>query len=1375
GGFDGEYKLPDDATLGQYYVQIQWDNKHRVGGGGRFRVEEYKKPEFEVTIDAPKEPVMLGEKITATITAKYYFGAPVTHAKVKYKITRTNYNQQWYPYAKWDWFYGPGYWWFADNYDFYPGWRIWNSCFRPIPPWWGHRSDPPEVVLEREVEIGEDGIVKVEIDTAIAKAVHSDQDHKYQITAEVVDQSRRTIVGSGQVLVARKPFKVFAWMNNGHYETGDTAVASFKAQTLDNKPIKGNGKLTLFKVHYDKKGKLTEKELFTVALNTNEQGEAKHKFKVPNAGQFRISYKVTDTKKHTIEGGYLFNVIGKDDNGSGYKFNDLELVLDKREYKPGDKVKVLINTNRENSTVLLFVRPTNGIYSKPTVIRLDGKNNVHEITIAKKDMPNFFVEGITVSNGKLHSITREVIVPPEKRIAKIEVLPSSKDYRPGANAKINLKLTDIDGKPFVGSTVVSIYDKSVEYISGGSNIPEIRAFFWKWRRSHYPQTESNLVRYFGNLLKNGETSMGNIGRFGHLVTNLNLSSAGKKNADKQDDAKDAKGEAESAAEFGEGKSLNRRKENNKKSKSPPRGYVEKQQDGGGEGSAGSKTVEPVIRKNFADTALWVGAITTNDDGTAEVSLKMPENLTTWKIRVWSMGHGTRVGQGEAEVVTSKNLIIRLQAPRFFVETDEVVLTANVHNYLKTEKTAQVVLALQGDTLKPMGSLTQTVKIPAGGEAKVDWRVKVIKEGTATITMKALTDEESDAMQMKFPVYVHGMLKMESFTGVIRPGKSSATVTVSVPKERKPEQSRLEVRYSPTLAGAMVDALPYLTSYPYKTSDTTLHRFLPTVITQNILKRMGLNLKEIEKKRTNLNAQEIGDDKERAKRWKRYKHNPVFNEAEVQKMVKQGLKDLTSMQMADGGWGWFYGYGSRSSAYQTALVVHGLHIAKQNDIALVPNMIQRGETWLKNHQNRQVQLLKNKAIWDAMSKKEKEKNRGFKYKTHADNLDAFVYMVLAEANVLDDNMNAFLYRDRTKLSVHAKAMFGLALHKQHDTKKLKMIMQNIDQFLVQDNENDTAYLKLPGTHWWYWYGSDIEVNAYYLKLLAKTNPQGEKAARLAKYIINNRRYGTYWRSTRDTAVAIEALAEYMQKSGEDKPDMTVQVFYDGQKMKEVKINKENLFSFDNRFVITGLAVAEGKHKIELKRTGKGRLYFNAYMTNFTKEDFITKAGLEIKVNRKFYQLIRDDKTEHVAGSRGQAVGQKVEKYKRKELANLATIKAGDLIEVELEIDSKNDYEKIIFEDMKVAGFEPVDLRSGYNSNSMGAYMELRDERVTFFVENLAHGKHSVSYKLRAEIPGKYSALPAKGSGMYAPELRANSDEWKVKIKDVDLIHVKAARK
>ena len=114
--------------------------------------------------------------------------------------------------------------------------------------------------------------------------------------------------------------------------------------------------------------------------------------------------------------------------------------------------------------------------------------------------------------------------------------------------------------------------------------------------------------------------------------------------------------------------------------------------------------------------------------------------------------------------------------------------------------------------------------------------------------------------------------------------------------------------------------------------------------------------------------------------------------------------------------------------------------------------------------------------------------------------------------------------------------------------------------------------------------------------------------------------------------------------------------------------------------------------------------------------------------------------------------------------MATLKSGDLVEVELEIDSKNDYEYLIFEDFKAAGFEPVEVRSGYNGNDLGAYVEFRDERVCFFVRTLARGKHSVSYRLRAEIPGKFSALPARAQAMYAPELRANSDEIKLRVED-----------
>jgi alpha-2-macroglobulin len=117
-------------------------------------------------------------------------------------------------------------------------------------------------------------------------------------------------------------------------------------------------------------------------------------------------------------------------------------------------------------------------------------------------------------------------------------------------------------------------------------------------------------------------------------------------------------------------------------------------------------------------------------------------------------------------------------------------------------------------------------------------------------------------------------------------------------------------------------------------------------------------------------------------------------------------------------------------------------------------------------------------------------------------------------------------------------------------------------------------------------------------------------------------------------------------------------------------------------------------------------------------------------------------------------QKVEKYERQLLPNLSTLKSGDLLEIELTIESKNDYEYLMFEDMKAAGFEPVDVQSGYTRNGLSAYMELRDERVRFFLHHLARGKNNLSYRMRAEIPGNFSALPAKAQAMYAPELKAN---------------------
>lgn len=1383
GGYVGEYELPEDATLGQYRIQLDQGHNIRLNamGGNSFRVEEYKKPEFEVKVAAPEEPVMLGEKITAKINAKYYFGAPVAKGKIKYKVLRTSYSDNWYPSAPWDWCFGQGYWWFGYDYPWYRGFNEWAGCRRPL-PWWGFRGqrNPPEVVAEVERDISPDGSLDVEIDTGIAKELHGNTDHEYTISVEVRDESRRTITGEGKVLVARKPFKVFAWIDRGYYRVGDTVGANFKAQTLDKKPVAGKGVLTLYKITYDDKKQPIETPVRKWDLNTNAEGTAEQQMKASEKGQYRLSYELVDSKEHKIEGGYIFTIVGDGVDGSDYRFNNLELIQDKKDYEPGDKLKLQINTDRTDSTVLLFTRPTNGVYQKPKVIRLKGKSTIEDIEIVKRDMPNFFVEALTISGGKVHVETKELIVPPEKRILNVEVLPSETVYKPGAKAKVKIKLTDFNGENYSGSTVVSVYDKSVDYISGGSNVPDIKEFFWKWRRHHNPQTQESLNRYSHNMTLPNKPGMENLGVFGASVAD---------DAEESDElAVLAEAGPAGLGGFGgggggpgamRGMAMAARRESAANSAMPaaaPMAAMDGLADrGGGElrknaaekpgaglelqqakqQAGGGPLVEPSVRTKFADTAYWNGAVTTGKDGTAELEFDMPEQLTGWKMRVWGMGHGTRVGSGDAEVTTRKDLLVRLQAPRFFVQKDEVVLTANVHNYLKVDKEVTVALDVPGGLLQPMSDATVKVKIPAGGEQRVDWRCKVTNEGEAVVRMKALTDEESDAMEMKMPAFVHGMLKTESWASTIRPDKEIGKVNIMVPTERRAEQSLLEIRYSPSLAMAMVDALPYLAEYPYDSTDQTLNRFLPSVITQRTLLDLKLNLKEIGEKRSNLNAQEIGDDKERAKQWKRFDRNPVFEEEELSRMVKDGVKALTEQQISDGGWGWFSGYGERSYPHTTCVVVHGLQVAKSNDVAIVPGVIERGVEWIKRYQAEQLQWLKNF----------ENKTPKVPQKQYADALDAFCHMILADAGADNVEMRDRIYRDRIQIPVYGKAMFGLALEKLGDKEKLNMILQNIEQFLVQDTENETAYLKLPqDNYWWCWYGSEVEANAYYLKLLSKTEGKGERAPRLVKYLLNNRKHATYWQNTRDTAVCVEAFAEFIRASGEQEPALTVEVWIDGEKKKEVEINKDNLFTYDNKFVLAGKDVKDGMHEIEIKRRGKGPIYFNAYLTNFTLEDHITKAGLEVKVNRKYYKLNPVEKKIKVEGSRGQALDQKVEKYERQELKEGDTLKSGDLVEIELEIDSKNDYEYVMFEDMKAAGFETVDLRSGYNSNSLGAYMELRDNRVTFMVRALARGKHSVSYRMRAEIPGKFSALPTKASAVYAPELKGNSDEIKLNIVD-----------
>ncbi len=186
-----------------------------------------------------------------------------------------------------------------------------------------------------------------------------------------------------------------------------------------------------------------ETEVRSWDLATNAEGRAEIQIKASEKGQYRLSYHVTDKAEHEIEGGYLFTIIGEGFDGSEFRFNDLESCPTSANTRRTTKSSCKSTRIAPASTFCSSCGPPNGVYLPPqTIAARAARARMVELGVTQKDMPNFFVEAVTVSNGQVHTEVREIHVPPAKRIFNVEVVPSADAYQPGQHAKVKLKLTD---------------------------------------------------------------------------------------------------------------------------------------------------------------------------------------------------------------------------------------------------------------------------------------------------------------------------------------------------------------------------------------------------------------------------------------------------------------------------------------------------------------------------------------------------------------------------------------------------------------------------------------------------------------------------------------------------------------------------------------------------------------------------------------------------------------------------------------------------------------------------------------------------------------------------------------------------------------------
>lgn len=1297
---DGYFAIPPDAELGSYYIYLE-----QLGGHCAFRVEEYRKPEYEVQLDGPARPVKNGDSFNVTLKADYYFNAPVANAKVKYKVIRYLQPENWIQPGQWNWLYGDG-----RTANLMPVARFAGETMIPYP-----NDSPPELVMANEARTDENGRLLLTIDTAPVKAFYGNIDCRYEVSAEVADASLNTVVAKKTFITAGKPFKVYCWLDKGYYRTDNHVVLNVRAVTADGKNVAGDGVVKVFKVVAGKKGNVEEIVEKEAKITLDENGGTL-KFRIGDPGQYRVVCDVSDGGSYTIRSKCLLRVLGEKILYDDFTFNPVEIIAEKHEYRPGEVAELIIGTEKKEATVLVFSRASaESDYALPEVIDIRDKIATTAVSIRNADMPNIFIEVWSVSDGQLSREVKQIIVPPEKKVLKVAVTAAEKLYKPAQKAKITLKVTDQAGKPVKSArVVVTGYDKAVEYISGGSNIPDIKSFLWGWKRYYSVRNSSNLDYVFNNMYEKHQLALQPLGVFGDIFGNkIDHAKAGVIGSRMMAAAVNTAGAREAV-------------------------------------DAEAVTDSIAVRKNFADALLWAANLQTDSSGEAYLTFNFPDNLTTWKINVWSMSEGASVGHGETELVTSKDFLVRMENPRFLTEDDEVVIAGIVHNYEKNTESAKVMLRVEGDSIKSIDTSEQEVTVPAGGNVRVDWLVRAFRKGTAGVEISAIGKKGSDAVRMELPVDIHGIEKQISCSGCLNDDSSgSAFVTFDVPANRIPETLQLSVKYSPSIAISLVAALPYLMGPEGNDMISVVNRFVPAVTIAKALKFFDISLHDLKNKQASLNSSAQGDDKERAERLKRFEALPVFDSAKLAAYTAKSLEAVMAKQNGDGGWGWFSGFYENSSVDMTAYVVRGLITARENRISVDQAMLSSGVAWLKVWQQARIAKLQSELA--------------AKQPAVITNIDALVNYVLTLAGQKDNFMTSQLYDGRSQLSLYGITLCGLTLQMLGDWQKRDMILQNIDQFCIEDQENQTAYLKFPQNNpWWNWYGNEIETQAFYLKLLALCKPKAKQTAWLAKYLVNNRKNSAHWNSPRETALCIEAVADYFASSDEISSNINLEIYLGGQLKKQVSISPRNIFTYDAELSLNGSDITAGKHTIELRRKGAGPLFFNASLNFFSLEKPIKSAQADLALDRKYYKLVSESVLQQSPGIGGSPLWQRAEKYKRQPLAEGEQLKVGDVVEIEMVINAKNDFEYLVITDHKAAGFEPAEYLSGYCGASLGAYVEYRQREVLFYIRELPRGIHSLTYRVRAEFPGKFSALPAQAKALYAPELSANSDEGKVVI-------------
>jgi hypothetical protein len=572
---------------------------------------------------------------------------------------------------------------------------------------------------------------------------------------------------------------------------------------------------------------------------------------------------------------------------------------------------------------------------------------------------------------------------------------------------------------------------------------------------------------------------------------------------------------------------------------------------------GNDLVQPKVRKAFPDTAYWASNIHTDAQGHTHVKFTFPDSLTTWRATVRAITSSSQAGSAIDRVIVRKNVIVRMGTPRFLRKGDQITIPVIAHNYLDQAKQITISLDIKG--LDLVAGATKQINVASKADGTVLWRVKASAIGTADLVAKALTNEESDALELTFPVEPSGVKQTVSHTGVAT--GASASTTIDFPANTDPAAHNLHIEVSPSIAGSLFSALDDLTSYPWGCTEQTMSSFLPNVIVADTLKKL------------NLTAH--------------------IDPADLESKVNAGFDRLADYQHDDGGWGWWKEDESR--VFMTAYVVSGLGEAARSYPLTAPRqqMLDNGRQYLQKQLAAHPRMIPD--------------------------LRSYVVYALSESGTenLSDQLDT-LWSRRNDLSSEGLSLTGLAMLHGSDSR-----IADLARLLESKARQEGELASWPSTYnpvLDLEYDDSAQSTAFAMRFLAHADAQSPLLPKAAEWLMLNRDNGYWWDSTEQTAMVIFGLVDYLAGSQELSADFDADVRVNGASVGHRHFTPADALAGTTLDVTVPAATIAAHNTIDIARIGNGRAYWTAQGTYFsTEHKLYQQDNLSLNVTRDYFRL------------------------------------------------------------------------------------------------------------------------------------------------------------